>query len=375
MSSRRIAHSVAFLAFVTWATVLGSLSLWGFLHDAERRDFGYFVQSANAWRDTGVLYENVPRVNLNPPHASLVLFTPLTWIPFEAAVKLWAILQIVTLVTAIVLIARELRLTPGRIEWVAPAIVASAMTSHNWIEGQVGGVLLVGGVVAWLAVRRSQHHRASIALAALVSLKPHLVFMVPAAGWRTTLRTGLIGTAGLIFGFFLIGEKVWMSWVAMTRVKGLQLPAWNVSIAPVLHRAGMTDGSLYLFPALAAVILAVSWKTTTGDQDRDRIWVIWGIAMLLIGPVTWVYYAATFLGPLIAWGERYGWPPAAKAGILLWLLPLQVANWTASLPHGWKLGIIGSPYTWGAILLWVSAIASRHQPESASSFEASPTCR
>src|SRR5262245_20039600 len=91
--NRRGPHSMirllAFPALAAFAALQGTLALWGFVHDAGRRDFGQFVSSAQLWREQGALYVNASRVNLNPPHASVLLFVPLTWMSFNAAVLLW----------------------------------------------------------------------------------------------------------------------------------------------------------------------------------------------------------------------------------------------------------------------------------------------
>src|SRR5690349_13378563 len=113
-------RTLAFVALVTCATVQGSLALWGFRHDAARRDFGHLVASAKSWHEEGVLYDDPLRTNLNPPHASVVLFTPLTWVSFDTAVKCWVVVQLVTLLITIVVIARELRLPPASLEWIVP---------------------------------------------------------------------------------------------------------------------------------------------------------------------------------------------------------------------------------------------------------------
>jgi hypothetical protein len=339
--------------------VQAALALWGFGHDAARRDFGHFVSSASTWRATGSLYENVARVNLNPPHASVLLFTPLTWIPFDAAVALWVALQIATLAWTVALIARELNLPPQRLEWVVPATVGSTMTIHNWIEGQVGGVLLIGGAVAWRAARQNKKTAASIILGSLVNLKPQLGLILLAFDRALERRVIVISAVMVTASVVLTGPALWLSWIAATRAQGLQLLPWNVSIAPLLYRSGATASMPYLYAALAAVIVGVTWRATRGDMDGDRRWLLWGIAMLLVAPVSWVYYAASFLGPLISWGERHRWPLPARLGVFLWLVPLQMLSWVGSSQPSWRLGIVGSVYTWGATLVWLSALSSR----------------
>jgi hypothetical protein len=352
---------MAFIVLVTWAAVQGSLSLWGFYQDAARRDFGHFVSSARMWRDSGVLYDSLPRVNLNPPHASIVLFTPLTWISFDLATALWIVVQVGGLAFTMFLIARELNLSSARLEWIVPITVASAMTIHNWVEGQVGAILLIGGVVAWRAVRRNQTNLASIVLGVLINFKPQLGLTIFANSWRTQLRVFLVGTAILTTGVLLSGTSLWNSWIATTRAQGLQLLPWNVSIAPMLYRAGIVNWTPYVHAGSALAIVTMTWHAARRDCDSDRRWLLWGVAMLLIAPVAWVYYAAAFLGPLISWGERCRWPLAAKVGILLWLIPLQALSWVASSPPGWKLGVAGSPFTFGAILVWLAVLTTLYQ--------------
>jgi hypothetical protein len=348
-SSAGAIRTLAFVALVSWATLQGALLLWDFRHDAARRDFGHLVESARSWRATGVLYEDEPRANLNPPHASVVLFTPLTWISFDAAVRFWVVAQVITMIASLFLIAGELRLTPARLEWIVPTVVASAMTTHNWIEGQVGGVLLVAGAVAWRAARRNQQNLASLAVAGLLSLKPQLGLLLFATNVKVALRVVLIGAAGLAAGVLLMGLPVWMSWLNIMQAKGLQLPPWNVSIPSMLYRSGV-KALLPAYIVLALSIFAITWRATLKDADLDRSWLLWGLASLLLVPIAWVYYAGAFLGPLIAWGERHRWPPAAIAAVLLWLIPLQAHV------------VLGSPYTWGALLLWFSVLTTKLQP-------------
>jgi hypothetical protein len=358
-------RSLLFSTLVACAALQGSLALWGFSHDAARRDFGHFLSSAQSWRDSGVLYEDLPRVNLNPPHASIVLFVPFTYLHFDVAVGLWILLQVATLSAGLFLIARELTLTAARLEWIVPMIAASVMTVHNWVEGQVGGLIFLTSVVAWRETRRDHSLAASTAFAGLINLKPQLALLLLAPSWPVRLRTIVAGAIMAISGVVLLGPELWRSWVTMTRIRGLQLSPWNVSIAPILHRSGIAVPILPTYGALVLLICVVTWWATRGDRDVDRLWLLWGLTMLLIAPVAWVYYAAALVAPLVSWGERVRWPALARAGILLWLVPLQAVSWFAAAPPSWQLAVVGSPYTWGAMLLWISVAAHRTHPVAA----------
>ncbi len=351
-------------AFVVWAAVVGAISLWGFCTDAARRDFGHFLRSAALWRRSGELYESIPRVNLNPPHATVLLFTPLSYLPQQSAVWLWAGLQVICLALALTIIARELALSPRRIEWLAPAIAASAMVSHSWIEGQVGGLMLVVGALAWRATRRRQDAGAALALALLLSLKPQCALLLLATrrgvGW---VVVGL-GAAALALGVWWLGAAVWLSWLQATMHSGLQLSPWNLSAAALIYRCGATGkGGRLLYLGVAIFALIAAGLAARRERDPDRLWVLWGMTSLLVSPVAWVYYASAFLGPLIAWGERRRWPVPARIFVGLWLVPLPLV-WTLSREGGvWSGVLFGSIYTWGAVAMWAGLIVSPRAPE------------
>jgi hypothetical protein len=353
-------RSTVQIALTIWAAIVGSVSIWSFRHDAARRDFGHFLQSAQLWRDTGVLYESVARVNLNPPHVSVLLFAPLTYLPFDAAVWLWLVLQIVSLAATILIIARELNLKTERLEWIVPAIVASAMTSHNWIEGQVGGIILLVGAVAWRAARHNRETTTACALSSLISLKPQFGLMLLATRWRTGLLAALIGLGAATAAVALLGWSTWHMWLVTMRENGLQLVSWNAAFAPVLYRAGITGNpSLAILLVVCLGLICATWMATRRSTDVDRIWLLWGLTTLLVSPVGWVYYAGIFLGPLIAWGERSGWPWPAQLSLGLWMIPLTAMAWTTSSPSSLKCAILGSPYCWATVILWCAVMSTR----------------
>jgi len=173
---------------------------------------------------------------------------------------------------------------------------------------------------------------------------------------RLAFRVILIGGAALAAGVLALGVPMWLSWFSITQQNGLQLPPWNVSIAAMLYRTGIGDRLMVVYLPLALVIFGITWRAAANDADDDRRWVLWGLATLLIAPVTWVYYAAMFLGPLIAWGERHAWPMLARVGIALWLLPLGAVAWVIESPVGAMAMIGGAPYLLGALMVWVSVI-------------------
>jgi hypothetical protein len=273
--------------------------------------------------------------------------------------------QVIALIVTIVLIARELRLPPRRLEWIVPAIVGSVMTTHNWIEGQVGGVLLLLGAMTWLALRRNGENLSAMGIAALINLKPQFALLLLAVRARIRFRAIAIGSVFLIGGVVALGWSAWLSWIAIAKSDGLQLAPWNVSLLAMLARGGAGPIALYAFVPAAMIVFSIAWVSAARDPDLDRVWLTWGIVMLLLSPVGWVYYAATLLGPLIAWGERFDWPITARIGIACWLIPLHTISAAASMPVSWERAIVASPYLWGTLLVWWSVIRTRcREPQS-----------
>ena len=162
------------VAFVTLLVLVGSLtpvSFRIFINQADNgRDFFAFYDSvADFWR-TGFLYAPHPNINLNPPHVSVLLFSPLLLFSPWTAVIVWYFISAVLIGISLWLIQRELLLSRERLAWLVVMILASSAMQHTWRQAQLGAVLLVVSTLTWLALRHGRS--GAVPLAVAISIKP-----------------------------------------------------------------------------------------------------------------------------------------------------------------------------------------------------------
>src|SRR5574338_1357966 len=104
---RRLALLGLYL-LAAWWTVS---SLQVFAREFPVRDFGAFYASAHDyWRD-GFLYTPRRFINLNPPHLSVVLFSPLLLVDVRTAAAIWLLASAAAIVASLALIRAELDLS------------------------------------------------------------------------------------------------------------------------------------------------------------------------------------------------------------------------------------------------------------------------
>ena len=336
-----------------YALGITALSIYTFWENFPQRDFSAFYLSVSDYWSTHSLYAPHFNQNLNPPHASLVLFSPFVLLPMAQAAIAWFVFTGILTGVSLALIRQELRLSPVNTLWLTAAVLASAASQHNLDQGQVGAVLMLLGPMAWRSARR--HGSSAPWLACLVSIKPPLGLWMLAQNRRDALRTLAIGAIVLALGVVLTGPDNWRDWfAAMNANRSAPVPS-NLSLFGVLIRASWAtfDGAwpwlVMLWSAASIGIGFVSWRTPRADVDRT--WLLWGLAAILISPVGWNYYLLMLAGPLTAWGQRERWPTASRTALLLLMLPTQ-AIFVLWVLHP----MAGSVYSVAGLLLWGAVV-------------------
>ena len=119
-------------------------------------DFDTFWPSAVALVQGGDIYDTPAKLrNLNPPLLA-VLLTPFALLDALTAYRLFAVLTLLLVVGAVLVVARELRLTAGVTTAVVLVVLASSPLHGTLVLGQIYGLLLVGLVAGWIAERRGR---------------------------------------------------------------------------------------------------------------------------------------------------------------------------------------------------------------------------
>ena len=117
-----------------------------------------------------------------------VLLTPFALLDALPAYRLFALLTLLLVVGAVLVVARELRLTARVTTAVVLVVLASSPLHGTLLLGQIYGLLLVGLVAGWVAERRGHPLLAAACYGVTVALKPSLapLLLLPLAlrRWR-----------------------------------------------------------------------------------------------------------------------------------------------------------------------------------------------
>ena len=172
-------------------------------------DFDTFRASAVALVQGGDIYDTPAKLrNLNPPLLA-VLLTPFALLDALPAYRLFTVLTLLLVVGAVLVVARELRLTARVTTAVVLVVLASSPLHGTLLLGQIYGLLLVGLVAGWVAERRGHPLLAAACYGVTVALKPSLapLLLLPLAlrRWRPA-AVGFGAAAGAsLFGVLVAG--------------------------------------------------------------------------------------------------------------------------------------------------------------------------
>ena len=136
----------------------------------------------------GDIYDTPAKLrNLNPPLLA-VLLAPFALLDALPAYRLFVVLTLIMVVGAVLVVARELRLTARVTAAVVLVVLASSPLHGTLLLGQIYGLLLVGLVAGWVAERRGHPLLAAACYGVTVALKPSLapLLLLPLAlrRWR-----------------------------------------------------------------------------------------------------------------------------------------------------------------------------------------------
>jgi len=333
-------------------------SAWSGVSDI---DFHVFYQSALAWRGGHDLYPTIPGAlpNLNPPQF-IIAFTPLTWVDEQTAIGLWLALNLASLLVAVFIIWRELRL-PWSFTTLMVAIAAAGLNIglvFGVEEGHPIGIFTLCLTSAWAADRQTRWKTAAILVGVLASVKPFfaclLLMSLCRAQWRRIFWA--LGTAVtcLSAGLALGGTTGFLRWLETGRHVSWFHHPLNASIAGLAARAG-AGWELWALVALAVVF--VTALAIRHSKDLDAAWLACGLASLLASPLGWAYYLPLVAGPFAAIALR--WPATVIATLgFVWPVPFVIA--LAPTVYWARVTVI-SLTTWSLLAVWFTAIAIQTQ--------------
>jgi hypothetical protein len=293
----RLIIAIAAALLVAYAVIWTQVSSF----DIGRSDFTAFYVGGTLLREghTGDLYSqaiqqplhstliapdreaNLPFVN-TPVAAALVL--PATFLPLDAAYRLWSVLELAVLILAVVLAVRSVEWPDGTPQiWCVAAGAAALAGMGTWtmfVQAQWTPLLALGLVLAYRSWKRG--HLATGAAVLVVSAgiaKPHLALGLLAflLGWRerrvilgalagvaglATASVALVGPAGVV-GFVSILASSTTRWELATMVS-------FIGVVGSLFGNGVTAHLVGLVATVLACAAAV-WLGMRVRNDPSRL--------------------------------------------------------------------------------------------------------
>jgi len=312
-------------------------------------DFDTFRASAVALVQGGDIYDTPAKLrNLNPPLLT-VLLTPFALLDALPAYRLFVALTLLTVVGAVLVVARELRLTAGATTAVVLLVLASSPLHGTLLLGQIYGLLLVGLVAGWTAERRGHPLLAAACYGVTVALKPSLapLLLLPLVvrRWRPAAVGLGAAAAASLAGVLIAGPESGLRWLRIGLTEPVPDTADNASLPGLAVRLGLPSvvGTLLGLAVLAATLFVLGrWHREADPRGIDLAGTApWAVlaAALLMSPIAWHnYLMLLWPGVLLLVDGTQTRDPAApyrpgRAAVLLAVAVIPV-SWNALWPAG-----------------------------------------
>jgi hypothetical protein len=261
---------------------------------------------------------------LSPPTVALVVI-PLTFLPYDVAYVIWALVLFACLAAALVWAS----VSRGLSRWVVViGALAPWWVMHSVNVGQVVPLVAAGTVVAWRLLRDRRDVLTGVALAAIL-LKPNAAILVPiallfAARFRAFATWAVVAAVVVMLTVVMIGPQGVSEYV--TQLRG-PLPAGSDDLT--LH------GALSVTGAFAAVlrIVIIAGVMAAAVKLRETPGLVIPIAIvgsLVVSP----YLHASDLCMLAA----AGWMVWEERPALALRIPLVVV-WIVASPFLFQPGL------------------------------------
>lgn len=265
---------------------------------------------------------NIPKVaEYNYPPFTTLLFLPLSFLPYPAAVLVWRILNLALIVLAVWLITKSLALPLN----AATALVIGLIVFnydpliYNLGIGQINLLILVlitGAAYAWVR-QRQVLAGVLLALAASIKIAPAILFIFFL--WKGGLKLVAAGFAAMAafaaIAFVALGEQPTRKAAAIVTGLAQSDNAWiaNQSWRGFLARLFVGDEFVHAFyPAAtlerglyyagALIICALTAFVIFRSRRTGLFHLEFALVLItfhLISPVTWVHHLVWMLYPLI----------------------------------------------------------------------------
>lgn len=262
--------------------------------------------------------------NLNAPFLTLMLL-PLAVFNYGQAFAIWSVI-----LTGCLLVGGYLALRPFP-QWHKRTLSILLLfllffpNLQTLIYGQISPVLFVFVVLAWLWAREKKDIPAGICIGLACTLKLFcglfLIYFLCLKRLRLFITAGLTFLVTSLLAWLVFGWKAYLSYYHSIQGIFWYAGTWNVSFHGFFLRLLSNEEHNVPFivaPHLAAIFTWVcsgllmafliwTWRKE-GEQQFDRGFSLVIVSMLLLSPLSWIYYFPLLLIPyLVLVSEKNDW--------------------------------------------------------------------
>jgi len=256
-----------------------------------------------------------------PPFNTLV-FLPLSYLPYPAAVLLWRILNLALIALAVWLIWKTLSLplSAETVLVIGLIIFTFDPLIYNLAIGQINLLilfLLTGVAYAWTRQRQILAG-VLLALAASIKIAPAVLFLYFL--WKRGYKLVAAGVSAMIafaaIAFLALGEQPTRKFIGILAAFAQEDNSWIANqswrgflsrlfvgdeYVHALYPAATLERGLYYAGALALVVLTAVIIYRSRDANSFHLeFAIVLIAFHLISPTSWVHHFVWMIYPLVA---------------------------------------------------------------------------
>ena len=256
-----------------------------------------------------------------PPFNTLV-FLPLSYLPYPAAVLLWRILNLALIALAVWLIWKTLSLplSAETVLVIGLIIFTFDPLIYNLAIGQINLLilfLLTGVAYAWTRQRQILAG-VLLALAASIKIAPAVLFLYFL--WKRGYKLVAAGVSAMIafaaIAFLALGEQPTRKFIGILAAFAQEDNSWIANqswrgflsrlfvgdeYVHALYPAATLERALYYAGALALVVLTAVIIYRSRDANSFHLeFAIVLIAFHLISPTSWVHHFVWMIYPLVA---------------------------------------------------------------------------
>lgn len=260
--------------------------------------------------------------NLNPPFFTLLIL-PLGYLAYSTSILLWSGLSIAAGILSLWLLQKKIfpAASPTKKLALGLAFFIYYPTYATIHFGQTTLFLLPFVVGAWLAEREKNSYVAALLLGIATSIKPFfglfLVYFLLRREWRKVFLFVATIIVGLATSAIFFGKETFLSYHEVLQQVAWFSSSWNASILGVLLRifggnhefnfaivpvAGLVE-KLYLplCGILLFILIRILWPQSkiNSVQKSDIDFSTTLIILLLISPLSWVYYFPLLIIPIV----------------------------------------------------------------------------